>query len=262
MLSLRPALVLPAAMVLAAAIAACGGGDGRSGAPGSRASSSSQSSSGPEPPAPSPSTQAPGAGPPETFSDRPQVDLDLAQGPADALPGFRSAAGTGAQDGRSFRLRLSRGDGVRAPARRVVAPGVTAVLVVATVRAPTELDGRAGVFCRGSEDGQTGYELSVDRTGRARLERVRDGRRTLLAGYQARIDAAVPPDAPLPLQLFCSGTGAQTRLGVVVGVKAVTFFEDPEPLAPGARARSGLVVSGESRAAADFAAFQLWIDRP
>lgn len=40
--------------------------------------------------------------------------------------------------------------------------GSAAVSLVATVRAPTRLDGRAGVFCRGSADGRTtGYELTL-----------------------------------------------------------------------------------------------------
>lgn len=200
-------------------------------------------------------------GPP---AGRPQVDVDFARGASDELPAFESTDGSGAQQDGSYRLRLFEGDAVRAPARRTATPGTAPVVVVGTVRAPTELDGRAGVFCRGSADGRTGYELSVDRVGRVRLERVRDGRRTLIAGYEARIDAASPPDAPLPLVLFCAGgpgTGAEATLGVVVGVKAMTFFADPEPLEPGPRAQAGLVVSGGGRATAAFAAFQLTVTR-
>lgn len=138
------------------------------------------------------------------------------------------------------------------------------MVVTATVRAPTELDGRAGVFCRGSADGRSGYELSVDKTGRVRLERVENGRRELLAGYEARIDAASPPDEPIPVILVCGGRegASEVTLGVTVGAKALTFFDDPDPLPVPEKARSGLVASGGRPAMADFAAFQLRFEEP
>lgn len=243
MLSRRWAPVLLVA-VLGAALSGCGqdGGD--------RAATTASSS-----------TQASTSGSPggDRFPDRPQVDVDFATGGGDELPQARRPTGTGARSGESYRLRLEQGDAVRAPARRAAEPGSAAVSVVATLRAPTRLDGRAGIFCRGSADGRTGYELTVDRRGRVRLERVQDGRRTLLAGYEARIDAAVPPDAPVPIVLSCgtgTGRGSGVTLSVAVGVQQMTLIGDPRPL-PGGRGLAGLVVAGGAPAAADFAAFQL-----
>lgn len=249
MLSRRRAPVL-LALALGAGLLACGGGDGDG--DGDRASATAPSTT--------PAT-APGQPGRERFPDSPQVDVDFATGAgAGELPAVRRPAGTGARSEDSYRLRLAEGDAVRAPARRVAEPGSAAVSVIATVRAPTRLEGRAGVFCRGSADGRTGYELTVDRRGRVRLERVQDARRTLLAGYDARIDAAVPPDEPLPVVLSC-GTGSErgsgATLGVAVGVQQMTLIADPRPLPAGARGLAGLVVSGEAPASARFAAFQL-----
>ncbi len=256
MLSARLAQALLAALLaagLALALTACGE-DGSSGG-GDRSSAPSGST-------PTGATGSRGAG---RFPDRPQVDLDFAQGASDELAALERPGGVGVSAEGSYRLRLVDGAAVRAPARRVAEPGTAAVSVVGTVRAPTRLDGRAGIFCRGTADGRTGYELSVDRGGRARLERVQDGRRTLLAGYGARIDAAVPPDEPLPLVLAC-GTGTEpgsgVTLGIAVGVQEMTFIGDRQPLDPGPRGLAGLVVSGGAPATADFAAFQLSFARP
>lgn len=241
---LAPALL---ATLLAAGLAACGEDDAAGDRP----------SAGPAPSAPA--TRAARAQR-ERFPDRPQVDLDFAAGGDAELPAVDVSEGAGADTGDSYRLRLAEGEAVRAPARRAAEPGTTAVTVVGTIRAPTRLAGRAGIFCRGSADGRTGYELTVDRRGRVRLERVEGGRRTLLAGYGARIDAAEPPGEPLPLVLAC-GTGTEpgsgVTLGIAVGVQEMTFIGDRRPLDPGPRAQAGLVVSGEAPATADFAAFQL-----
>lgn len=192
-----------------------------------------------------------------------ELEVDFAKGQATGLLGFTGGAGSGTVLGSSYRLKLTDGDAIRAPATMDVEPGDRSVVVIATIRAPTELNGRAGVFCRGSDGGRSGYELSVDKTGRVRLERVENGARKLLAGYEARIDAASPPDAPLPVILVCGGRkgASEVTLGVTVGVKALTFFDDPDPLSVQAQVRSGLVVSGGAPAAADFAAFKLRFER-
>lgn len=258
MLSARLAQAMVAALLaagLALALAACGEDGGAGVGAGDRSSAA---------PGATP-TGATASGGGERFPDRPQVDLDFAGGGSDELPAVERPEGAGASTEGSYRLRLTDGGVVRAPARRIAEPGAAAVSVVGTIRAPTRLDGQAGLFCRGSADGRTGYELTVDRRGRVRLERVEDGRRTLLAGYDARIDAAVPPDEPLPLVLAC-GTGTEpgsgVTLGIAVGARPTTFIGDRRPLAPGPRGLAGLVVSGGAPASADFAAFQLSFARP
>jgi hypothetical protein len=56
---------------------------------------------------------------------------------------------------------------------------------------------------RDTQRGGSGYELTIDRRGRARLERVEDGRRTLTASFRAVVDRASPPGTPVPLILTC-----------------------------------------------------------
>lgn len=251
MLSVRVAAALLVTL-LAAALAACGDdGDDERG--------------GPAPASARTATTAAASAARALLTERPQVELDLGGGESDELPAVELRGGAGASTRDSYRLRLTDGDAARAPARRSAEPGTAAVAVVATVRDPTRLDGRAGVFCRGSADGRTGYELTVDRRGRVRLERVQEGRRTLLAGYDARIDAPVSPEEPLPLVLAC-GTGTErgpgVTLGIGVGVRQMTFIGDRRPLDPGSRGHAGLVVGGGPPATADFAAFQLYLARP
>lgn len=179
-------------------------------------------------PAPKPAATATPAGAPgEGFPDRPQVDLRPR-----SLDGGRQAA----------------------PEAK---PPTTPAYVIGTVRRPERLPGRAGVFCRGSQDGRTGYELTVDRRGRVELDRVQAGRRTLLAGYETRVGAAVDPEQPLPVILVCGkGDERGVTLGVLVGVGQLTFIRDRRPLDPGARGRTGLVATGGR---AEFGALQVFL---
>jgi hypothetical protein len=133
----------------------------------------------------------------------------------------------------------------REPAPQAAEPATTPAYVIGTVHRPERLDGRAGVFCRGSADGRTGYELTVDRRGRVRLERLDDGRRTLLAGYATRVGAATDPEQALPVILVCGrGDARGVTLGVLVGAGQLTYIRDRRPLDPGARAAVGLVTRG------------------
>lgn len=240
MLIVRTAPLLLAATLLAA----CGGGD-RQADPRPRATTGATGT-----------TAAADA-----FPSRPQVDVDFAEKDGAEPPAFEREEGSGARDGDAYRLRAAGGGAVRAPARLTATPGTAAVLVLGAVLAPTELDGRTGVFCRGSADGRTGYELTVDRGGQVRLERVRDGRRTRLAEYDEP-DAARQTDEPLPVALACgrdTNPASAIALGVTVGVNPMTFFDDPEPLDPGPVGRAGLLVREGGRAS--FAGFQLTVDR-
>lgn len=185
---------------------------------------------------PTPTPGAPAGNDAGRFPDRPQVDLDFAG--ADAMP-------------------RADGDG-RAPAPSLARLGDRGVYVVGTVRSPARLKARAGVFCRGSGDGD-GYEFTIDRRGSARLERVEGAKRTLVAGYQARIDAGVPPSAPIPVTLIC-GTGQDARgavLGVAVGASQPTFVRDREALVAGVDATAGLIARGGAR----FGALQVYVAR-
>ena len=121
--------------------------------------------------------------------------------------------------------------------------------MVGTIRRPEELQGRAGVFCRG-------HELTVDRRGRARLERVEGGRRTLTSKFPARIDAASPPGTPVPLTLVCGpGEAGEVVLGFSVGAQELTYVRERGELRGD---RAGLVARsrGDERR---FAALQLYL---
>jgi len=116
------------------------------------------------------------------------------------------------------------------------------------------------VFCRGSEDGRSGYELTVDRRGRARLERVEDGSRKLTAGFRAVVDRAVPPGTPVPVVLTC-GIDKDDRitLGFTAGARQLTYVRDTRPLDPGPSGRAGLVATGPRGAETRFGALQLYL---
>lgn len=117
MLNRRRAPALLAVLAGSVALSACGGpggGDGRA-------------------PSPTPSPASAQAAP----GQRPEVDVDFADGASGELPAVEGPSGAGAHAGQSYRLRLARAGTVRAPARRVTQPGTAGVSVVATVRAPT-----------------------------------------------------------------------------------------------------------------------------
>ncbi len=163
-------------------------------------------------------TAAPAQAEPQ-LPERPQVDLE-----GDDLPAFRAGRAVAPEP----------------------APGT--VSVVGTIRRPERLQGRAGVFCRG-------YRLTIDRGGRARVERVSDGR--LVSGLRARFDAASPPGTPVPVVLTC-GAGereGEVVLGFTVGARQLTYVRDQGSLTG---TRAGLV----ARRTADqarFAALQLYL---
>jgi hypothetical protein len=235
-LSRRLLCALPAVLLLAA----CGGDD----EPGAKARATA--------------TPTPAA-PAGRFPETPQVDLDFTKG-EQGLPPVEGAAGTAALAGDAFAVRLARSGSLRVPAARAAEPGTAAISVVGTIRRPERLQNRAGVFCRGSEDGRSGYELTVDRRGRARLERVENGRRTLTAGFRAVVDRASPPGSPVPVVLTCGiDKDDKITLGFTVGARQLTYVRDERPLDPGPSGRAGLVVSGTRGAEARFGALQLYL---
>lgn len=185
------------------------------------------------------------------------IQTDFKSGAVADFPAFRNQFGTGEATRGSYRLALRSGESVRAPVEPSMAPSENGALIVASVRSASNLRGRAGVFCRGSDDGKTGYELTFDRSGRATLDRVLRGKRTLVAGFEAPIDGIVPADAPVPGALFCGGKDNAGVVGAAVGVQEITFFDDPDPLPVTAEENACFVVGGGAPAQAAFATFQL-----
>lgn len=193
----------------------------------------------------------------DKLPERPQVALD-----------FRSARRSSLVIDRAARARIGAGalelelepeaGTARAVPREQPPDDARTVLVVARVRDPQRLGGRAGIFCRGDGEGN-GYELTLDRAGRVRLDRVAGGRRTTLARGQARLDAAVPPDSPIPLFLVCGhGDGASgPHVAFTVGAQQAAGVRDPSPLPPGSGSRAGMLVAGERGDSASFTVFTL-----
>ena len=240
MLSRRLLCALPVALLLAA----CGGDDPK--APAAKAKATAT----PARPADAPAGR---------FPETPQVDVDFTTG-EDGLPAVRGRVGTAALARDSYRVRLARAGTLRVPSERAAEPGSAGISVVGTVRRPERLRGRARVFCRGSQDGRSGYELTIDRRGRARLERVEDGRRTLTAGFRAVVDRASPPGSPVPVVLTCGiDKDAKITLGFTVGARQLTYVRDARPLEPGPSGRAGLVATGGRGAETRFGALQLYL---
>ena len=197
---------------------------------------------------------------PPGASRRPRRSTSTSPPGEQGLPPVDSAAGTGTLEDDSFVMRLARAGSLRAPSDRAAEPGTAGISVVGTIRRPERLQGRAGVFCRGSANGRSGYELTVDRQGRARLERVEDGRRTLTAGFRAVVDRASPPGTPVPVVLTCGiDKDAKITLGFTVGARQLTYVRDERPLDPGSSGRAGLVVTGARGDEARFGALQLYL---
>ena len=128
-------------------------------------------------------------------------------------------------------------------------PAPATASVVGTIRRPERLQGRAGVSAAAIPSAH------VDRDGRARVQRVSDGR--LVSGLRAQFGAAEPPGAPVPVVLTC-GPGereGEVVLGFTVGARQLTYVRDQGSLTG---TRAGLVAR-EPADQARFAALQLYI---
>jgi hypothetical protein len=192
----------------------------------------------------------------DRLPEQPQVALDFRSATASDLttdPGARARSVNSALE-----LEL-RDAGVGRAAPREQPPGEARVVVVAArVRDPKRLGGRAGIFCRGDRAGD-GYELTLDRAGAVRLDRIAGGRRATLARGVARVDAASPPDSPIPLFLVCGRGDERSGPHVVftVGAQEAAGVRDPSPLPPGSGSRAGMLVDGERGDSALFTVFTL-----
>jgi hypothetical protein len=107
--------------------------------------------------------------------------------------------------------------------------------------------GAAGLFCRGSAGGRSGYRLLVARDRRWRIERVDHGAVTPVGSGRLDPNEASPPQRPTLLRLVC-GSGAAGRpatLGFTVNARPLQLMADRHSLRPpGHSSRVGLVVEG------------------
>lgn len=105
--------------------------------------------------------------------------------------------------------------------------------------------GAAGLFCRGSADGRSGYELLVSREGRWRIDRVEEGRRRRLGGGVVSTET-VPPGQSTLLRFLCGAgrPGANVTLGFTINATPFQFVADPRSYAPGTPGEAGAVIAG------------------
>lgn len=239
---MRAALII--ALLGAATLAACGGGDD------TKTTAATQTAA-----APAATNSIAGQA---KLPEQPQVALDFRKaGLSDVVidPAARGRIATGSLE---VTLRDADAGAGRAAPREQPPADVQTAVVVARVKDPQQLRGRAGIFCRGDGEGN-GYELTLDRAGAVHLDRVAGGHRTTLARGQARLEAASPPDSPVPLFLVCGRGDEASGPNVVftVGAQEAAGVRDPSPLPRGSGSRTGMVVDGQPGDSARFTVFTL-----
>jgi hypothetical protein len=228
-------------LLAAAALTACGDGD-------SAAPATTQTSA-----RPAPVTTTAVAGQ-EQLPEQPQIALDFGPGARSEVVVDRS--GRARVSAGALALALRAAGAARARPREQPPHDARTTLVIARIDDPRRLGGRAGIFCRGDHAGG-GYELTLDRAGDVRLDRSGGGRRTTLARGRVRLDAASPPDSPVPLLLVCGRGDERTGPHVVftVGAQEAAGVRDPSPRPPGSGARTGMLVGGDAGDRARFTVF-------
>lgn len=170
-------------------------------------------------------TRDPAAG---SFPDRPQHTDDFSdRGSGWPAAGYRRGAyaiGAGA---------------VLAP--WPVEPATRGTLSEAVVRPPDE--GAAGLLCRASSDGGTGYALLLSAGGRVRLLRFEDGTARILKEHELTPNERAEPGDGTLLRLTCgSGApGGPVTLGYTVNATPFGFVADARAVDPGKVAHVGLI---------------------
>jgi hypothetical protein len=222
--------VLALALALAlAALAGCGGDDDAAQAP-----------------KPSPTATAtpdPAAG---SFPSRPQV-IETFSKPGSGWPrdGYREG---------SFVLPAKEGSAaVLAPKR--VEPPTRGTLSEVTVRVPER--GAAGLLCRASADGSTGYGLLLSGRSKVQLLRLDGGNVRVLKQHLLTPNERSDRGKPSLLRLGC-GTGKPGEpITLIYSINATPFgyLTDRESVDPGSAARVGLLARDGVAQFDDFALY-------
>lgn len=173
-------------------------------------------------------TPDPAAG---SFPDRPQV-LETFSKPGSGWPrdGYRQGA---------FVLPARGSAAVLAPER--VEPATRGTLSEVTVRVPER--GAAGLLCRASANGGTGYGLLLSGRSKVTLLRLEDGKARVLKQHFLTPNERSDRGKPSLLRLGCgSGTPGQP-VTLIYSINATPFgyVTDRESIAPGKTARVGLL---------------------
>ena len=222
-----------ARIATAAALAAALGGCGETDEPPQKRAATT--------PAPT-VTPDPAAG---SFPARPQVidkfDDDGSGWPRD---GYRDGA---------FVLPARGSAAVLAPKR--IEPATRGTL--SEVIAEPARGGAAGLLCRASADGGTGYALLLDSNSTVRLLRLEDGKAKVLKQHRLTPNERSDPGKPSLLRLGC-GTGKPGQpITLIYAINATPFgyVTDRASVDPGAQARVGLLARDGTARFDDFALY-------
>lgn len=146
-----------------------------------------------------------------------------------------------------------------------IEPGAAGVYLEAEVSL-TGGAGRAGLHCRGGQDGQTLYALSVGADGTWAMERYEGGVGAVLDGGTLPDTVLSDEGQPNLLRLICGAGAAGTPVSLVFTLNATQYLTvtDPVALDPGATSTAGLFVGaqdgGPAEAAYDNVA--VWVAEP
>ena len=214
MTGMRTTMRLLALAVSLAALAGCGGDDDTAKAP--------------KPTATPTVTPDPAAG---SFPSRPQV-IETFSKPGSGWPrdGYRNG---------SFLLPARGSAAALAP--RPVEPATRGTLSEVTVRVPK--GGAAGLLCRGSADGGTGYGLLLSSRSKVQLLRLENGKVRVIKQHFLTPNERSDPGKPSLLRLGC-GTGAPGEpITLIYAINATPFgyVTDQDSVDPGSAARVGLL---------------------
>ena len=173
-------------------------------------------------------TPDPAAG---SFPDRPQV-LETFSKPGSGWPrdGYRKGA---------FVLPAKGSAAVLAP--QPVEPATRGTLSEVTVQVPER--GAAGLLCRASANGGTGYGLLLSGRGKVQLLRLEDGNAKVLKQHFLTPNERSDRGKPSLLRLGC-GTGTPGEpVTLIYAINATPFgyVTDQDSIDPGSTARVGLL---------------------
>lgn len=126
--------------------------------------------------------------------------------------------------------------------------------------------GRAGLHCRGGEDGQTFYALSVGADGSWAMERYEGGTGVVLDGGTLP-DTVLSDDGQANLlRLICGAAAAGTPVSLVFTVNATQYLTviDPVALEAGAGSTAGLFVGAQEGGSAQavYDNLAIWVAEP
>jgi hypothetical protein len=173
-------------------------------------------------------TPDPAAG---SFPDRPQL-VETFSKPGSGWPrdGYRKGA---------FVLPGRGSAAVLAP--RKVQPATRGTLSEVAVRLPAR--GAAGLLCRASADGGTGYGLLLDASGKVQLLRLEDGKVRVLKQHRLTPNERSDRGKPTLMRLGCGSAAPGQPLTLIYSLNATPYgyVADRESVDPGSTARVGLL---------------------